>query len=99
MFGRGKKRSVKTVAGWFEMSYASWLTLPRVLMQEMPPKWQEKMVDLLDEFHAEFPNAFDECDDIHVTSRKSGKITKLPEWLNDYKQPDNTKIFLARGDK
>lgn len=27
---------------WFSLSYAAWLTLPRVLMHEMPDEWQRK---------------------------------------------------------
>jgi len=95
----GKRRIIKDISAWFGLSYASWLTLPRVLMQEMPKDWQTKMVDLLDEFYDEFPEAFSECDDIHVTSRKGGRITKMPEWMNDYRHPNRIKILKARGEK
>ena len=26
---------------WFGLSYASWLTMPRVMMEAMPEEWQE----------------------------------------------------------
>lgn len=34
---------------WFELSYAAYLVLPRVLMCGMPLEWQEKFVALLEE--------------------------------------------------
>lgn len=44
------------VSGWhgpitslFGLSYASWLVLPRVTLQEMPLKWQARFAALLDE--------------------------------------------------
>lgn len=94
-----RNRIIKTIHGWFGLSYASWLTMPRVLMQQMPPKWQEKMVDLLDEFNNEFPEWAKDVDQVHVTARKGGKFSKIPEWLNDYRHPDKIKILMARGKK
>lgn len=34
---------------WFELSYASYLVLPRSVLQSTPNKWQEKFVELLNE--------------------------------------------------
>lgn len=42
------------VHGWFGLSYAQFLTLPRIVMQSMPFEWQEKMVALLDEIDETF---------------------------------------------
>lgn len=39
---------------WFELSYANWLTLPRLLMQSMSKHWQNRMVGLLEELDNEF---------------------------------------------
>jgi hypothetical protein len=39
---------------WFELSYASYLTLPRSVLQSMPLEWQERFVACLDELRAEF---------------------------------------------
>ena len=33
--------------GWWELSYAQYLTIPRSVMQSMPADWQEKMAALL----------------------------------------------------
>ncbi len=39
---------------WFELSYASYLTLHRTLLQSMPVEWQERMVGLLTELSESF---------------------------------------------
>ena len=72
--------------GWFGLSRAAWLTLPRALMHEMPEGWQRRMAVLLDEFDDEFPEW---TGDLHfyVTARRDGKITQLPEALCDYRHP------------
>lgn len=44
--------------GWFGLSYASWLVLPRLILQGMPPEWQAKMIALL----KEMDDTFDWCD-------------------------------------
>ena len=39
---------------WFELSHAQFLTVPRLVMESMPPKWQQKMVALLQEMDERF---------------------------------------------
>lgn len=39
---------------WFELSYAQYLTVPRIVMQSMPHEWQEKMAKLLEEMDETF---------------------------------------------
>lgn len=39
---------------WFELSYAQFLTVPRLVMESMPYEWQKKMVELLQEMDATF---------------------------------------------
>ena len=34
---------------WFELSYAQFLTVPRLVMESMPHEWQERMAALLRE--------------------------------------------------
>jgi hypothetical protein len=34
---------------WWELSYAQFLTIPRVAMQSMPTAWQDQMAGLLNE--------------------------------------------------
>jgi hypothetical protein len=37
------------IHGWFELSYAQYLTIPRSIMEAMPHEWQERMVKCLNE--------------------------------------------------
>lgn len=39
---------------WFELSYAQFLTVPRLVMESMPPVWQARMARLLEEMDATF---------------------------------------------
>ncbi len=39
---------------WFELTYASYLVLPRSLMQDMPGPWQRRFVELMEEFESTF---------------------------------------------
>lgn len=74
---------------WFGLSYASFLTLPRVLMQEMPNEWQEKMAELLEEYDQTFNTS-----GIGISGTKvmavddKNKFTKMPKELINYRRPD-----------
>ena len=37
------------IHAWFELSYAQYLTIPRSVLQSMPPDWQRQFTALLDE--------------------------------------------------
>jgi hypothetical protein len=39
---------------WFELSYAQFLTVPRLVMESMPYEWQMKMKALLEEMDNTF---------------------------------------------
>lgn len=82
------------VHGWFGLSYAAWLTLPRVLMEDMPLEWQTKMVALLEEIDETFPNAEIGVTRVHATEH--GKLVKMPEWLKNYRHPDREAIQRCR---
>lgn len=43
------------VHGWFELSYAQYLTIPRSVLQSMPVGWQERFVECLEQLDAELP--------------------------------------------
>lgn len=79
---------------WFGLSYSSWLTLPRVLMHEMPDEWQQKMADLLQEWDDTWTNA--DIGTTYITMRKNGKFIKVPDWLNNYRHPQYMDIDKAR---
>ncbi|KAF0136966.1 MAG: hypothetical protein FD152_772 [Xanthobacteraceae bacterium] len=70
---------------WFGLSRASWLTLPRVLMHDMPPEWQDKMARLLEEFD----DTFDWIDDFQcwVQAKRGNRFIPLPESLCNYRHP------------
>lgn len=71
---------------WFGSSYASFLVLPRVMMQEMSLEWQNKMTELLDEYDDMFPNQPDIGTRVQAT--KDGKLTKWPKYFLNYRRPD-----------
>lgn len=70
---------------WFGLSRSSFLTLPRVLMHEMPDGWQRKMAALLDEWDESwkgFPDV-----DLFVVAKQQGRFVKVPESLSQYRHP------------
>jgi hypothetical protein len=84
--------------GWFGLSYASWLTLPRILMHEMPDEWQARMAALLHEYNETFPNQPPYGTTVRATTA-NGKITRMPDWISEYRHPFNarTQIYECRG--
>ena len=79
---------------WFGLSYATFLTLPRVLMHEMPDEWQGEMARLLREADAAFPGV-----ELHTTVRatnRDGRLVPMPRWLLNYRHPDRAEIDRAR---
>lgn len=77
---------------WFGLSYAAWLTIPRVLMHEMPDDWQARLAQLLQEWDAAWWPS-DGLGDIVVNRRIDGRFSKWPEGLLNYRHPDPE--FLA----
>lgn len=76
---------------WWSLSYASWLTLPRVFIQEMPKDWQDKFAELLKEYDAVFENQPNIGTRVQIIG-ESGKLIKTPEWLINYRRPNKDKI-------
>jgi hypothetical protein len=79
---------------WFGLTRASWLTMPRIMMHEMPDEWQNKMAELLEEWD----DAWDSSDmpDPFVSAKEGNKFTKWPEWLLCYRHPDLSRINALR---
>lgn len=77
---------------WFGLSRASFLTLPRVLMHEMPDDWQARMEALLREMDTTFPRS--PAGDA-IVRRRHGS---WPDWLLNYRYPQDSEIDQARGD-
>lgn len=80
---------------WFGLGRASYLTLPRVLMHEMPDKWQGEMARLLREYDEEFPNKPELGSKVFITDM-AGKLVKTPDWLINYRHPDYNAIGILR---
>lgn len=79
---------------WFGLSYASWLTLPRIMMHEMPDEWQNKMAELLDEWDETWDSSNMPLPS--VSAKLNNKFTKWPSWLLNYRHPDTTEINKLR---
>lgn len=73
--------------GWFGLSRASFITIPRILMHEMPDEWQEKMAELLEQYDEAFPNQPDVIPYV-VFKNGNGRFTQGPKWMLEYRHPD-----------
>lgn len=88
------RKGYEALWGWFCLSYASWLTLPRVMMHEMPDDWQMRMAELLNEWEATWDS--NEMPDSFVHAKKGGRFTRWPDWLLNYRHPNNEQINRLR---
>lgn len=93
--GLAARGSSSALQCWFELSYASWLTLPRVLMEAMPVEWQDRMAALLNEYREAFPNQPDIGTRVQVT--RDGKLIPTPDWLINYRRPNRAEIDELRA--
>jgi hypothetical protein len=84
----------KSLSCWFGLTYASWLTMPRVLMEAMPEDWQERMAVLLNEYDDAYPNKPDIGTRVQIVA--DGKLIKCPPWLLNYRHPDRSEISKMR---
>ena len=82
---------------WFSLSYASWLTLPRVLMHEMPDEWQERMAKLLNEWDETWPNTGESTPCVQLREG-GGRFGETPNWLINYRRPDKKAIEICRSE-
>jgi hypothetical protein len=81
---------------WFGLSYASYLTLPRVLMEAMPFEWQDDIAALLNQYYEAFPNMPDIGTRVQITDG-AGHLIKTPRWLINYRRPDRAAIAKLRS--
>lgn len=82
---------------WFGLSYASFLTMPRVFMEAMPDEWQGRMAELLFEYDRAFPNQPDLGTRVQITDG-DGHLIKTPRWLIEYRRPDRDAVDACRGE-
>ncbi len=76
----------------FELSYASYLVMPRVLLQHMPLEWQQQFVDLCEEFEFQFPTYMHNN---YTVLLKHPDVSTDPEWdeeSDDWIDPDPVHI-------
>lgn len=80
--------------GWFGLSYASWITIPRALAHEMPDDWQMKMAELLEEYSEATRNAPDDVSYLKpmVVPKKGARFTRWPSWILNYRHPNQTML-------
>lgn len=81
--------------GWWGLSYASFLTLPRVLIQEMPLEWQEQLAVLLEQYNDAFPYLPAVGSRVQITTL-GGKLIATPSWLRNYRHPDRAIVEQLR---
>lgn len=71
------------VSFWFELSYAQFLTVPRLVMESMPVEWQQKMAALLQEMDETFDWRPKEGRYWVRLKDRDGRFTEAP--LGDYR--------------
>jgi len=77
----------------FNLTYASWLILPRTLLMDMPTQWQKKFVKLLDEYNESIEDlAPDNELQLYVQAKRSGKFTKIPDMYCNYRHPHHMDV-------
>ena len=64
------------IHAFFGLTYASYLVLPRSILQSMPNKWQKNFVKLLDELGDTCAKYGISTPDYTVTAREKGKFIK-----------------------
>lgn len=82
---------------WFGLSHASWLTIPRVLLHEMPDEWQRKLADLLNEYDEEWCFSELNLGTAVVIKNDKGKYVATPDWIINYRHPQQNKINKVRA--
>lgn len=80
---------------WFSLDRATWLTIPRVLLEAMPDEWQGRLAILLNEYDEHYPNIPDMGTRVLVT--QNGRTIKTPPQLLNYRYPSQKFIDQIRG--
>lgn len=85
----------KKINEWFSFSRASFLVIPRVLMEDMPAEWQSKMVELLEQYDEAFDQSKVGVEGCMVQAvDANNRFCKMPEEVKNYRRP--CKMFLDR---
>lgn len=83
-----KQTGYNKLWNWFGIDRASWLTLPRVMMHEMPDDWQMKMAALLEEWNETYINQPDVKTFVSIKDAETNLFIKMPNYLSNYRHPD-----------
>lgn len=83
---------------WFGLSRASWLTLPRALMHQMPDDWQGRMAALLREWDEAHRTEDMPSPCVHGKA-PNGRYVRWPEWVTNYRHPNIVAINEHRKDR
>ncbi|USN14144.1 hypothetical protein KABACHOK_03080 [Brevundimonas phage vB_BpoS-Kabachok] len=67
------------VGYFFNLSYAAWLCLPRLALQEMPLDWQARFVALMEEG---YERGLTGPSNVSVVRKKGGKFVNNDHWNN-----------------
>lgn len=79
---------------WFELSYANFLTLPRLVMESMPLQWQRTMARLLHEVDDTFDWRPESGRYMVTYKRADGKYSEPP--LSDYRRGSVEHLRIAK---
>ena len=83
------------VSGWFELTYAKYLTIPRSILQSMPVEWQERFAACLRELDDTLP--WRPTEGRYWVTLKDGKGRYVADPFNDYRHvPVHTAKNVAR---
>jgi hypothetical protein len=73
------------VHAWFALSYASYLVLPRSVMQAMPADWQERAVALMEQVEERFGDLYGANEYCVKLRGENGRF--VPDPLANYRHP------------
>jgi hypothetical protein len=80
---------------WFNLTYASYLVLPRTLLQSMPKEWQKEFVKLLEELDNSFDLPDNYTSEYWIRMKDAnGKFAKDP--FRDY---DRGRRIISRREE
>jgi len=69
---------------WFSLSHSSYLVIPRALLCGMPPDWQQRMADLLNEVGEVYDQS--QIKDTYTVNLREGK-KYIADPYRDYRHP------------
>lgn len=74
----GETIETEAIHGFFGLTYASYLVLPRVLLQSMPDEWQTAFVRLVEQLHDAFSHV-KQAEVYNVTPGREVEASSLTE--------------------